>query len=158
MLLALSLVEGAFSCICTLTHRLHQSRYSDKVLKRLTAKNNGVREAEVCALDSCRISLAEPCSQMRIKSTFVAMVIVPPCYIAYAWTVDKHTSIAGPVVSLVGKLTNPRLVSMIDRCISFLAVSPFCGSIRPLWPILWMLIPDGPQLQLCAYVSYFGSR
>lgn len=58
-------------------------RYSDKVLKRLTAKNNGVREAE-----------------MRIKSTFVAMIIVPPCYIAYAWTVDKHTSIAGPVVSL----------------------------------------------------------
>ena len=53
------------------------------VLRRLTKKNNGVREAE-----------------MRIKSTFLGMIWLPPAYVAYAWTVEKQTNIAGPVVSL----------------------------------------------------------
>lgn len=62
---------------------LFPSRYSDFILKRLTKKNNGVREPE-----------------MRISSTYPAMPFLPAAYLIYAWTVEKKTSVAGPAVAL----------------------------------------------------------
>lgn len=38
--------------------------------------------------------------QMRIKSTYGAMLFLPPLFVAYAWTVQEQVSIAGPVVVL----------------------------------------------------------
>ena len=37
----------------------------------------------------------------RLHSVKWAMVLCPPAFVAYAWTAQRHTNIAGPVVSLV---------------------------------------------------------
>lgn len=37
---------------------------------------------------------------MRIKSTYAAMVLLPPLLIAYAWLVEYTVNVAGPVVIL----------------------------------------------------------
>lgn len=37
---------------------------------------------------------------MRIKSTYAAMIILPPLLIAYAWLVYYAVNVAGPVVIL----------------------------------------------------------
>ncbi|GAA5964081.1 hypothetical protein JCM3765_000895 [Sporobolomyces pararoseus] len=58
-------------------------RWSDMVLKKLKAKNGGKGEPE-----------------MRIKSTYAAMVLLPPLLIAYAWLVEYTVNVAGPVVIL----------------------------------------------------------
>ncbi|GAA5843409.1 hypothetical protein JCM3766R1_002943 [Sporobolomyces carnicolor] len=58
-------------------------RWSDMVLKKLKAKNGGRGEPE-----------------MRIKSTYAAMIILPPLLIAYAWLVYYAVNVAGPVVIL----------------------------------------------------------
>ncbi|GAA5962196.1 hypothetical protein JCM8115_006625 [Rhodotorula mucilaginosa] len=58
-------------------------RYSDYILRRMKERNGGKGEPE-----------------MRIKSTYGAMVFLPPLFVAYAWTVQKQVSIAGPVVVL----------------------------------------------------------
>ncbi|GAA5899676.1 uncharacterized protein JCM6883_005950 [Sporobolomyces salmoneus] len=58
-------------------------RWSDMVLKKLKAKNGGKGEPE-----------------FRIKSTYSAMVLLPPLFVAYAWLVQYSVQIAGPVVIL----------------------------------------------------------
>ncbi|KDE08134.1 hypothetical protein MVLG_01615 [Microbotryum lychnidis-dioicae p1A1 Lamole] len=59
-------------------------RYSDYVFNKLKAKSGGKGSPE-----------------MRIKSTRLAMVLVPCFYILYAWTVQKRTNAAGPLVALL---------------------------------------------------------
>ncbi|SCZ96761.1 BZ3500_MvSof-1268-A1-R1_Chr4-1g06694 [Microbotryum saponariae] len=59
-------------------------RYSDYVFNKLKAKSGGKGSPE-----------------MRIKSTRLAMVLVPCFYIVYAWTVQKRTNAAGPLVALL---------------------------------------------------------
>lgn len=66
-------------------------------------RNGGKGEPEVgAATKSPRpiITDLDPRQQMRIKSTYGAMVFLPPLFVAYAWTVQKQVSIAGPVVVL----------------------------------------------------------
>ncbi|SCV74455.1 BQ2448_8094 [Microbotryum intermedium] len=58
-------------------------RYSDYVFNKLKAKSGGKGSPE-----------------MRIKSTRLAMLLVPCFYILYAWTVQKRTNIGGPLVAL----------------------------------------------------------
>ncbi|GAA5868553.1 hypothetical protein JCM3774_005426 [Rhodotorula dairenensis] len=58
-------------------------RYSDHVLQKMKRKNGGTTEPE-----------------MRIKSTYGAMLFLPPLFVAYAWLVQKEVSVAGPVVIL----------------------------------------------------------
>ncbi|CAG8752270.1 7383_t:CDS:2, partial [Acaulospora colombiana] len=38
--------------------------------------------------------------EMRLRSTIAVMVVLPPSVLAFAWTCQKHTHIAGPVVTL----------------------------------------------------------
>ncbi|GAA5912558.1 hypothetical protein JCM5296_003479 [Sporobolomyces johnsonii] len=58
-------------------------RYSDYILRQYKKKNGGVGEPE-----------------MRIKSTYAAMVFLPPLFVAYAWLVRYEVIVAGPVVIL----------------------------------------------------------
>lgn len=58
-------------------------RWSDYSLKRQTAANKGVTIPE-----------------MRLKSTLIGMPVLIASYLVYAWTTDKKTNIAGPVVAL----------------------------------------------------------
>lgn len=78
-------------------------------MRRLTKENGGVREPEVCLVDlvsRTKRSVGRP-TQMRIPSSYFAMFFVPPSYVAYAWTVDKHVTIAGPIVALVSHPFHP---------------------------------------------------
>lgn len=70
---------GAGNCIGS----VGGGRWSDMVLKRLKNQNGGKGEPE-----------------MRIQSTYAAMILLPPLLVAYAWLVDYHVQIAGPVVIL----------------------------------------------------------
>lgn len=70
-------------------------------------KNGGKTEPEVSAIKGeAKPDMSDPLMivfsvvQMRIKSTFPAMLFLPPLYIAYAWLVQKEVSVAGPVVIL----------------------------------------------------------
>lgn len=66
-------------------------------------RNGGKGEPEVGAATKRRrpiITHVNLRQQMRIKSTYGAMVFLPPLFVAYAWTVQKQVSIAGPVVVL----------------------------------------------------------
>lgn len=58
-------------------------RYSDRVLRRLTLKNNGQGEPE-----------------MRIKSVSIPLYILPPFFIVYAWLVQYSISIYAIVITL----------------------------------------------------------
>ncbi|KAI5478610.1 hypothetical protein MNV49_004752 [Pseudohyphozyma bogoriensis] len=58
-------------------------RYSDRVFAKLKAKNGGVGEPE-----------------MRIKSTYFGLILMPPSLIVYAWVVQKHTPIYWPIIML----------------------------------------------------------
>jgi hypothetical protein len=54
---------------------------------------------------------------MRIKSTYAAMILLPPLFIAYAWLVYYEVNIAGPVVILF----------FLGTCTSFIPrVSALC--------------------------------
>jgi len=37
---------------------------------------------------------------MRIRSTYAAMILLPPLFVAYAWLVEYKVHIAAPVVVL----------------------------------------------------------
>jgi hypothetical protein len=39
--------------------------------------------------------------EQRLHSVIPAMWLCPPAFVAYAWTAQRHTNIAGPVISLV---------------------------------------------------------
>ncbi|CAG7852154.1 SubName: Full=Uncharacterized protein {ECO:0000313/EMBL:CCA72097.1} [Serendipita indica DSM 11827] len=58
-------------------------RWSDHTFAKLKEKNNG-----------------QGWPEMRLNSTKPVMIILPPTILAFAWTCQKHTHIAGPVVSL----------------------------------------------------------
>lgn len=58
-------------------------RYSDIVLARLKKQNGGVGEPE-----------------MRLQSTYAAMVLMIPSFLVYAWTCEYKVNIAGPVIAL----------------------------------------------------------
>ncbi|BGP42886.1 hypothetical protein JCM10449v2_006898 [Rhodotorula kratochvilovae] len=58
-------------------------RYSDYVLARLRAKNGGVPEPE-----------------MRIRSTYPVLAVLPCLYVVYGWLVYYEVHVAGPVVVL----------------------------------------------------------
>jgi len=58
-------------------------RWSDHVQRRLQAENGGVRHAE-----------------MRLKSTTLAMFILPPSVLAYAWVCDQHVNVSAICVTL----------------------------------------------------------
>ncbi|KAG8916354.1 hypothetical protein FRC02_004021 [Tulasnella sp. 418] len=59
-------------------------RWSDIILSRLKAKNGGVSQPE-----------------MRLKSTIIALTILPFSVIGYAWMCHAHIHVAGPIVMLV---------------------------------------------------------
>ncbi|KAI0823183.1 MFS general substrate transporter [Trametes gibbosa] len=58
-------------------------RYSDHVFRKLKARNNGSSEAE-----------------MRLESTVVPMLFLPPSVIAYGWVCERHVSVAAICVML----------------------------------------------------------
>ncbi|GAA5846678.1 hypothetical protein JCM5353_008666 [Sporobolomyces roseus] len=58
-------------------------RWSDAILKRMKDKNGGQGEPE-----------------MRIRSTYAAMILLPPLFVAYAWLVEYKVHVAAPVVVL----------------------------------------------------------
>lgn len=59
-------------------------RWSDQILARLKAANRGVGNPE-----------------MRLKSTTIAMLILPFATLAYGWTCHYHVHVAAPVVALL---------------------------------------------------------
>lgn len=84
-------------------------KYSDLVFNRLKEKNGGKGEPEVSRLLTLERSTEEGKGklttimdgvQMRIKSTYVPMVLMPPLFIGYAWAVEKHVPIYGPLIIL----------------------------------------------------------
>lgn len=80
--LHIGLVILAFG-IGNMTGSLVGGRLSDRVLKRLTAKNGGKSTPE-----------------MRLKASFSGMPLMIASFLVYAWTMDFKTHIAGPVVAL----------------------------------------------------------
>ncbi|KAI0643020.1 vacuolar DHA amino acid exporter [Trametes meyenii] len=58
-------------------------RYSDYVLRKLKARNGGVSNAE-----------------MRLQSTLVPMLFLPPSVIAYGWVCERHVHVAAICVML----------------------------------------------------------
>ncbi|KAI0373855.1 MFS general substrate transporter [Pilatotrama ljubarskyi] len=58
-------------------------RYSDYVFRKLKARNGGVSQAE-----------------MRLESTMVPMLFLPPSVIAYGWVCERHVSVAAICVML----------------------------------------------------------
>lgn len=78
-------------------------RYSDYILRRMKERNGGKGEPEVSSASGRPLTTFFDLvlrQQMRIKSTYGAMVFLPPLFVAYAWTVQEQVSIAGPVVIL----------------------------------------------------------
>lgn len=80
--LHIGLVILAFG-IGNMTGSLVGGRISDRVLKRLTARNGGKSTPE-----------------MRLKAAFSGMPLMIASFLVYAWTMDFKTHIAGPVVAL----------------------------------------------------------
>lgn len=80
--LHIGLVILAFG-IGNMTGSLVGGRISDRVLKRLTARNGGKSTPE-----------------MRLKASFSGMPLMIASFLVYAWTMDSKTHIAGPVVAL----------------------------------------------------------
>ncbi|OJT02082.1 MFS antiporter QDR3 [Trametes pubescens] len=58
-------------------------RYSDHVFRKLKARNGGTSQAE-----------------MRLESTMVPMLFLPPSVIAYGWVCERHVSVAAICVML----------------------------------------------------------
>ncbi|KAI9064704.1 vacuolar DHA amino acid exporter [Trametes sanguinea] len=58
-------------------------RYSDYVFRKLKARNGGVSSAE-----------------MRLQSTMVPMVFLPPSVIAYGWVCERHVNVGAICVML----------------------------------------------------------
>ncbi|KAI0351439.1 MFS general substrate transporter [Trametes cingulata] len=58
-------------------------RYSDYVFRKLKARNGGVSQAE-----------------MRLESTMIPMLFLPPSVIAYGWVCERHVSVAAICVML----------------------------------------------------------
>ncbi|KAH9846411.1 MFS general substrate transporter [Lenzites betulinus] len=58
-------------------------RYSDHVFRKLKASNGGSSEAE-----------------MRLQSTMVPMIFLPPSVIAYGWVCERHVNVAAICVML----------------------------------------------------------
>ncbi|KAI0629848.1 vacuolar DHA amino acid exporter [Trametes polyzona] len=58
-------------------------RYSDHVFRKLKASNGGVSQAE-----------------MRLQSTMVPMLFLPPSVIAYGWVCERHVHVAAICVML----------------------------------------------------------
>jgi len=58
---------------------------------------------------------------MRIRSTYAAMILLPPLFVAYAWLVEYKVHIAAPVVVLfflgmgTSLLLLPQLVKLLTR-------------------------------------------
>ncbi|CAG8628397.1 1310_t:CDS:2, partial [Acaulospora colombiana] len=53
--------------------------------------------------------------EMRLRSTIAVMIVLPPSVLAFAWTCQKHTHIAGPVVTLfVSGFTVLTLAYIVD--------------------------------------------
>lgn len=77
-------------------------KYSDIMLRRLKKKNGGVGEPEM------RLQSTVPGSSLSIFNvkpdaevlSFAAMFIMIPSLLAYAWTADRKTNAAGPLISL----------------------------------------------------------
>lgn len=80
--LQIGLVILAFG-IGNMTGSLVGGRISDRVLKRLTARNGGKSTPE-----------------MRLKAAYSGMPLIIASFLVYAWTLDFKTHIAGPVVAL----------------------------------------------------------
>jgi hypothetical protein len=85
-------------------------KWSDIKYARSKAQNGGkgypeVRLLSLLALKSTSsllimLTRLAWCVQMRLKSTLIMMALLPPSVLAYAWTCQKHTHIAGPVICL----------------------------------------------------------
>ncbi|KAI0632989.1 MFS general substrate transporter [Trametes polyzona] len=58
-------------------------RYSDHIFKKLKDRNGGISQAE-----------------MRLQSTMVPMLFLPPCVIAYGWVCERHVHVAAICVTL----------------------------------------------------------
>jgi hypothetical protein len=77
-------------------------KYSDIMLRRLKKKNGGVGEPEMRLRSTTPGRLVVICVQRTplTQVVFIAMFIMIPSLLVYAWTAHFKTNAAGPLIAL----------------------------------------------------------
>jgi Na+/melibiose symporter-like transporter len=56
---------------------------------------------------------------------WIVMILLPPAVVAFGWTCEKHTNIAGPVVTLFASGFAVSSVSILSECIHIPLINAF---------------------------------